>query len=201
MYQRRFLTFHSVREIYPLIFLCLILIPAQILAQQDTLKVTFDWVSISDTTFLGGKQAAFPNPVLSLITVRDKYNKYIHNLADTSRWLSAEDTARCGIVVDTIWNQIHEYHKEDNNIPDNPDVKLQVPEYQVLEIFDVKNLSIALVMDYSKSIGDSITVAEEAARRFIRQKKPKDEIAIIKFAWYDSLYQDFTADTTSQPAS
>jgi VWFA-related protein len=201
MCQRRFHIFYLNHKIFPLAFCLLILVPITLLAQQDTLKVTFNFVSISDTVVLGGKGAAFPHPVLSLITVRDQNNKYIHNLADTAEWLSPNDTALCKILVDSIWNRIYEYHKEDTTVPDTPDVKLQYPEYQIKEVYDVQRLSVALVMDYSKSIGDSIDIAEEAARRFIRRKKPKDEIAIIKFAWYDSLYQDFTTDTAKLMAA
>ena len=112
MCQRRLHSSQLTKEVILLVFCSLILIPSYIFSQQDSLKITFDFSSISDTTVLGGRSAEFPNPVLSLMTVRDQNNKYIYNLADTTQWLSPDDIALCGIRVDSIWQRIHEYHRD-----------------------------------------------------------------------------------------
>jgi len=103
-------------------------------SQTGNLEVRFKSVSISDTTILKGKQAGFPNPVLSIITVRDKNGRYIHGLADTSKWLAANDIAENGEKVDNIWKTILEYHKEDQSIPLNQNVKTMTPEFMITEV-------------------------------------------------------------------
>ncbi|HHS12493.1 MAG TPA: VWA domain-containing protein [bacterium] len=166
---------------------------------NDSLKVTFERVSIQDTTFLGGMRGGFPFPVLSIITVQNQKNSYIHGLADTSRWLFPGDTTQLGLPVDSVWSRIWETHQEDVSIPSMPDVKSlafdttwMVTEVENLEGYGV---SVAMAMDYSTSMGTGINAAEDAARTFIRQKNDLDRVALIKFNGGVRVFQTFTADT------
>ena len=167
-------------------------------AQQNSLKVTFEFVSIKDTTTFKGVRAGFPHPILSLITVTDQDGRYVHGLADTSRWLGPTDMTQLGVLVDQVWRNIYEYHREDTTIPPNPNVKQMTPEYRVIELYDVEGygLSVALAMDYSGSLGEDIYISEDAAKVFVRQMSRNDEAAIIKFTGKVNVFQEFTGDTT-----
>ena len=172
--------------------------PSFSFAQSDTLHITFDSVSIADTTVYRGVSAGFPHPVLSLITVKDEDNRYVHGLADKTRWLTPQDTNEMGVLVDDVWKTIWEYHEEDTTQPADPDVKQTTPEFLVTELTNV-GISVALVMDYSWSMLSDSTViqaAEEAARTFVRQMAVTDRAAIIKFRRHVEVFQDFTSDTT-----
>ncbi len=187
---------------YSLIFISLLvllfILPVVSFSQEQFLEVKFDHVSIQDTTVFRGLSARFPYPVLSLITVKDQNNRYVHGLADTTRWLSPTDTTEKGELVDHVWKTILEYHQENNNIPLNPNVKQTDSSYMVTEIYDVKEagVSVVLVMDYSSSMGDTVYKAEDAAKMLIRAMNPADRVALIKFDDDVVLYQDFTSDTT-----
>ena len=184
-------------KIFKRIIIPLVIISQAIFPQTNNLNVEFKKVSISDTTVLRGKTAGFPNPVLSVITVRDKNGRYVHGLADSSRWLRAEDTAENGEKVDNIWKVILEYHKENVSIPANNNVKLMNPEYMVTEVprLEGYGASVALAMDYSGSI-NNLEVIEDAAKQFIRQISNDDKIAVIKITDSIKVYQTFTSDTT-----
>ncbi|MBN2031156.1 VWA domain-containing protein [bacterium] len=163
-----------------------------------SLNVTFNHVSIADTTVFRGIPAQFPYPVLSLITVKDQQNRYVHDLADTTRWLYPTDIAQCGGLVDYIWGTVLEYHDENHSIPPNPDVKQTDSSYMVTEVYDVKEAgaSVVLVMDYSGSMGDTVYKAENAAKMLVRQMNPLDRVALVKFDQDVVVCQDFTSDTT-----
>ncbi|RKY53959.1 MAG: hypothetical protein DRP89_05520, partial [Candidatus Neomarinimicrobiota bacterium] len=139
--------------------------------------------------------AGFPYPVLFLITVQQENGLYVHGLADTARWLSAFDTTQCGLLVNDVWKTILEYHQEDTTLPANPDVKQTMPGFMVTEVSDV-GISVVLTMDYSSSMGDSISVAENAAIDFVRQMGVNDRCAVVKFRKMPEVFQDFTSDTT-----
>jgi VWFA-related protein len=164
----------------------------------QNLKVTFEQVSIHDTTEFRDVRARFPHPVLSVITVQDSNKRYVHGLADTSRWLSESDTNQLGGRVDEVWDTILEYHEENTSYPPDPDVKSQSPGYRVTELMQVKGfgLSVPMVMDYSGSMGDGIYIAEDAARTFVRAMGKYDRSSIIKFTGKVQVFQEFTGDTT-----
>ncbi len=190
-------THHSLRL---LILILLFVVSVQsVYPVVTSLKVKFDHVSISDTTVYRGLPAQFYFPVLSLITVTDQKNRYVHDLADTTRWLYPTDTTQSGSLVDNVWRTILEYHDENNSIPANPDVKQTDSSYMVTEVYDVQEagVSVVLVMDYSSSMGDTIYKAEEAAKLLVRQMNSLDRVAIVKFDSKSYVFQDFTSDTTA----
>lgn len=162
------------------------------------LRVKIEQISIDSTTVLSGKPAHFPFPVLSVITVQDENNRYVHGLADTSRWLLPNEPTPVGPLVNDIWKTILEYHAENPSYPENPDVKSTPTGFSVIETGEIENmgLSVALVMDYSGSMIDYFDEAEEAAKVFVRQMKPNDRVAVFKFSGDCYLMQDFTSDTT-----
>ena len=180
-----------------ILFFMLSMAAGNIYAQTGNLEVKFKSVSISDTTVLRGKQAGFPNPVMSIITVRDKKGRYVHGLADTSKWLTAMDIAENGEKVDYIWKTLLEYHKENTSLPDNKNIKTMIPEYMVTEVPRIKGYgaSIALAMDCSGSI-NNLDVIEDAAKNFVRSMSNEDQAAVIKITDYIMVYQTFTSDTT-----
>jgi len=179
------------------VFLCWIFVftSSPCFAQTNSLQITIDSVSIQNTTLYRGISANFPSPVLSLITVKDKNSRYVHGLADTSRWLSPSDTTQLGFLVDDVWDVLLEYHKENTMLPANKDIKQTTPEYMVTEIFN-EDISAALVMDYSGSIEWDIEAAEEASRVFVRQMRKNDRAALIKISDSVMVFQEFTSDTT-----
>jgi len=189
-----------IRRVHRIFFLAGVLFFSglHLLPADNNLRVEFVFTSVSDTTRIRDLSAGFPAPVMSLITVRDERGRYIHGLADTTRWLGPHDRNESGRLVDSAWAVIHEYHEEDPSYPPNPDVKDMVPPYWVTEVLDVEGygLSVMLTMDYSGSMGDDIFVAEDASRTFVRQMSPNDEAAFIKFTGKVNLVQEFTRDTT-----
>jgi len=195
MFQR--LNFKDILPIC-LITSTILLIPFSTLAQSDSLQVIFESVSIADTTIFKGVHGGFPNPVLSLITIKNQKGLYIQGLADTSRWLGPSDTTLSGAVVDSVWKVLLEYHQEDTTKPADPDIKKSSPEYMVTEVYNVegRGISAALAMDYSFSMGSDIEKAEDAARIFVRQMNEIDRAAIIKFNGVVHIIQEFTSDTS-----
>ena len=177
------------------LFIPFFLFPPLSFAQEDSLQVTFKLTSIHHSTQFRDSSAAFPNPVLSLISVLDSENQYVHGLANRENWIGPSDETESGFVVDSIWSVIHEYHEENPAIPDNPDVKLKRPLYQVTEITDNGILlSVALTMDYSWSMKGYWDTAKDAAIDFVNRLYVDDRAAIIKFYSDVYVYQDFTSD-------
>ena len=199
MFQRLFQ-----RRIYPsrlsvfqdLVLGAVLIFPIFSFSQTDSLQVKFDFVSIQDTT-IRDLTAGFPHPVISVLTIKDQHNRYVHGLADSSRWLSPTDTTQSGILVDSIWKTILEYHKENPTRPENPDVKQTNPVYMVTEVYGLLGVSVALVMDYSGGFAPYYDDAEAAARAFVRQKKENDRAAVVKFGGEARVLQEFTSDTTA----
>ena len=186
---------HKIVSIIFCLFILLFLFPLLSFAQEDSLQVTFNLTSIHHSTQFRDSSAAFPSPVLSLISVLDSENQYVHGLADREKWVGASDVTESGAIVDSIWSIILEYHEEDNNIPENPDVKSKIPPYLVTEVTDSGTLlSVALAMDYSWSMYDVVHTAKNAAIDFIKRLYDNDRAAIIKFYSDVYVYQDFTSD-------
>ena len=171
---------------------------AVLFPQTKSLQVTIDKISITDSTRYRNVPASFPYPVHSLVTVKDQNNHYVHGLADTTRWLSAQDLNQNGNRVDDVWNTLLERHQEDSTKPADPDIKHAQPGYLVTEISDVEGfgLSTALVMDYSGSMIPYFKDAEAASHVFIDQMRTSDRAAVIKFSGDVYVMQDFTSDTT-----
>lgn len=166
--------------------------------ESNGLRIRIEQISIDSSTVLSGKTAHFPFPVLSVITVQDANNRYVHGLADTSRWLLPNEPTPLGPLVNDTWKTILEYHAENPDFPENPDVKSTSTGFSVIETGEIENmgLSVALVMDYSGSMIDYFDQAEEAAKVFVRQMKLNDRVAVFKFSGDCYLLQDFTSDST-----
>ncbi len=171
-------------------------------AQTHPLNVTFESISIRPSTVFRDTAAGFPHWVMSLITVKDENEKYVHGLANRTRWLLPTEHNENGMLVDSAWSRVLEYHAppftppDDTTHPAQPDVKeLESPEFMVTEVFDV-GISVMLVMDYSGSLGDDIHISEDAARFFVRNKEDRDKVGIIKFTGKVELFQELTSDTT-----
>jgi VWFA-related protein len=179
-------------------FLAALLLSAALPASGGTggLKVRIERVTIDTTVTLGGKRADFPSPVMSIITVKDRSNRWIHGLADTTRWLSNSDVNQLGVPVSQAWPALLEYHAGDSLKPKNPDLKATTPGFKVREMRLDMGLSVALVMDYSGSMIGRFDSVKTAARAFVRQMQSKDRVAVWKFAKKSFLMQDFTSDTT-----
>jgi VWFA-related protein len=181
-----------------LAFACAVLLvhPASVFAQSNKLKIQFHSISIDSSTVLDDKTASFPDQVISVLTVKDPISRYMHGLADTSRWLSASDTTQRGELVSDVWQILREYHVADTTRPPNPDVKTTSPGFQVRELKLNMGLSVAMVMDVSGSMIGRFDSVETAAKVFVRQMSSKDRLAVYKFARESFLMQDFTNDTT-----
>ncbi|MBN2202551.1 VWA domain-containing protein [bacterium] len=164
--------------------------------QAGGLKVRIDQITIDTLTSLGGKRADFPSPVMSILTVKDRQNRWVHGLADTTRWLAAGDVNQLGQPVSQAWPVILETRVEDPSKPRNPDVTTTSPGFQVREMRLDMGLSVAMVMDYSGSMIGRFDSVKTAAKVFIRQMQSKDRVAVWKFSKKSFLLQDFTSDTT-----
>jgi VWFA-related protein len=165
-------------------------------AQAQPLRIRFEQVTIDPARVYGGISAQFPNPVLSVLTIKDSHNRYVHGLADTARWLYEGDAAQTGQHVTDIWKTILEYHADDPGRPVNPDVKSTRPRFQVREMRLNMGLSMAMVMDVSGSMIGRFDSVDNAGKEFIRMMNPNDRLAIFKFAKQCFLLQDFTNDST-----
>jgi VWFA-related protein len=164
---------------------------------QNSCFVHFINTSIQDSVVLSGLSAHFPHPVLSKIEVKDSLRRYIHRLADTKRWLSPTDTAENGQVVSSIWNVLTE-HYADPSLPSPrfTDIQKSSPPYQVIELGDM-GLSVALVMDYSGSMYDSLPNVVESGKVFVEGMRSYDQAAIMQFSKKCVLVNssgDFTSD-------
>ncbi|MDM7925303.1 MAG: VWA domain-containing protein [bacterium] len=194
---RSLLPFRLIARVFAYTLIGLSAAAAPAAGQTGGLKVHIDRITIDTLTTLGGKRADFPSPVMSILTVRDRQNRYVHGLADTTRWLSAGDVNQLGQPVSQAWPTILETHVDDPAKPRNPDVTATTPGFQVREMRLDMGLSVAMVMDYSGSMIGRFDSVKTAAKVFIRQMQSKDRVAIWKFAKKSFLMQDFTSDTTA----
>jgi VWFA-related protein len=195
---RAFLPFRRTIFLLLYIFGCIFLPAHRACAQANNLKVQFDQITIDPSRVFHGMPAGFPNPVMSVITVKDQNNRYVHGLADTSKWLGADDSNQLGQKVSNAWKTILETHADNPLKPKNPDVKQTRPEFRVRELGEIDNmgLSISMAMDYSGSMIDYFNDAEAAAKVLVRMMTRQDRMAVYKFSADNYLMQDFTSDTT-----
>lgn len=193
---RAFLPFRKIILNLLYMFGCILLPAHPDSARAQPLKIRIEQITIDPAKAYGGISANFPNPVLSVLTVKDSHNRYVHGLADTSRWLSAGNLAQTGQRVSDIWKTIMETHADNPLRPKNPDVKVTQPGFQVREMKLDMGLSVAMVMDVSGSMIGRFDSVDNAGKEFIRQMGSKDRVAIFKFAKQCFMLQDFTSDTT-----
>ncbi len=191
------------RLFFCIFFLIWLILPHHSVYSQDTtLVINFETVSLTDTIPRPERHltelANFPFPVMSVITVKDSNGHFVHGLADTTRWLSGSDTNERGQVVEEVWKILYEYHRDNEDYPPDPDIKKTRPDFLITEMYDLEGygLTVAAVMDYSRSMGEDIYLAEEGARSFFRLLKRTDHAALIKFSGKVELNQTFTNDTT-----
>jgi len=166
--------------------------------QSPHFKIKIEKISIQDTFQLRGLSADFPNPVMSVITVKNQHQHYVHGLANNKKWIGPGEKTDSGDWVDNIWDVIIEMHMDNPSYPGNRNVKQMTPEYRVTEAKSVTGygVSIGLAMDYSGSMGSGINHAENAARLLVREITTNDKVAIVKITDVASVFQDFTNDTT-----
>ncbi len=194
---RSLLPFRLIPHVFAYALIGIFAAVAPAAGQTGGLKVRIDRITIDTLTTLGGKRADFPSPVMSILTVKDRQNRYVHGLADTVRWLGAGDVNQLGQPVSQAWPTILETHVDDPSKPRNPDVTTTSPGFEVREMRLDMGLSVAIVMDYSGSMIGRFDSIKTAAKVFIRQMQSKDRVAVWKFSKKSFLMQDFTSDTTA----
>lgn len=192
------------------LFYVFLLFPLIAFSQQKQYTIDFQWCTATESglnvnpppTFpIKGKTPRFPNTIMSLVTIRDQDGRYIHSLADTSKWLGPDDFALNGQLVNDIWGPYLEYHVEDTTKPADNNVK---PHFEVLEFTDL-GVSVALAMDFSASMADTsipdwqnwFDPTVDAGKTFIRnmQLHKADSVAIVKFDSTVFVTHEFTQDT------
>jgi len=166
--------------------------------QADKLDVNIHKVSINPNTIYKDLPANFPFPVMSVMTVKDENNRYVHGLADTSRWLGNDDRNQNGNRISKVWRTLSEYHQENHNIPSDRDIKHTAPPFLIRELSNVDGLgvSMALVMDWSGSMDNDIYFAEDAAKVLMNNMNSSDQMAIVKVTDNIYIFQTFTSDTS-----
>ena len=176
------------------LFILLSLIPGSLFSLSRIMKVQVDTVWVDDTTVIRGTTASFPFSVLTRVKVYDENNHYVPMLASQERWLTLNDEAENGEPVRNIWSSALEYHVEDNTIPKNPDVKSNSEYFGVTEVrMHDYELSIMIVMDYSKSM-DDISIVEQATSDFIEESGGRERTGIVKFSDDVKVCQTPTTD-------
>jgi len=162
------------------------------------LKVSINTISLNRDFEVHGLVADFPFPILSTISVLDSSGVPITGLADTARWLGADETAEIGSRISDIWQPVLEYHHENPDLPASPNVFFQQPQPLFTEIREAIDIPVRtmLLMDASWSMRKEITNAVEGARSFVRMMRSNDEVGIIVFDDQIIANQPITADTT-----
>ena len=173
----------------------------------ENLKVNISQITLADTVIkdypiVGG----FPSYVLAYINVKDQNDNSVIGLADTSKWLKKNDIIQTlNVPVDSVWNQLLEFHRDDPNVPAMNDIYQTQPQFVITEVNDTtfqessgEPLAVSLVMDYSGSMSPAdIAGAEIAAISFINLLRAQDRVALIKFASTVDVVQNLTYDKNS----
>jgi uncharacterized repeat protein (TIGR01451 family) len=158
------------------------LIPESLFSLSRILNVQVDTVWVDEQTTIRGITASFPFSVLTRVKVYDENNHYVPMLASEERWLGLNDTAENGQLVRSNWPSALEYHVENNSLPKNPDVKSNPEYFGVTEVrMHDYELSIMIVMDYSKSM-DDVSIVEQATADFIEESGGRERTGIVKFS-------------------
>ena len=166
--------------------------------QADSLIICVNNIAMNGELTVRGLTANFPYPILSTISVVDSQGNRFPGLADTLRWLGAEDTAENGLLMQDIWSPLKEYHREDPANPPDPDLHHQTRRPLITEIRSTELIPTCtkLVMDVSSSMEQEIEDAKEGARIYIRLFRPVDSGGIVQFAGTVVNVQEMTRDTT-----
>ena len=179
----------------------LILMPMTASALARLLTVEVDTVWTDEAVTVRGVSSSFPYYVLSRVKVYDENNHYVPRLAARDRWLGLFDMTEGNQYVSEVWRTTHEYHVENNSIPENPNVKSNPEYFGVTEVrmYDY-DLSMMLVMDYSRSI-DDIQVIEDASLDLVQEIDGRDPIGVVKFSDEVKVCQTLTRDVELLEAS
>jgi len=124
----------------------------------------------------------YPDSIALYIRVYDNDGKLITNLAPPY-YKGEEDYHK-------IWSGLTEQIGDDGK-------PVEIGEFSVREFSDQDGIpyELALVLDYSGTMGTNIAGLEKAASAFVQLKRPQDRIAVVKF---DKAPQVVTASTSSQ---
>ncbi len=154
---------------YFLAILLLLSIPALAFCQSLTIRMN-DVSAAGDS--VRGMVSGFPFPVITrhISIIDSSTGAPALGLADSSRWLGANETARNGRTVKENWQVLQEYAVDDSiraNLYAQPDGPLlrEVTRFS----FPIISTSTMLVMDVSTSIDTvvELNLAKKGANRFV----------------------------------
>ncbi len=157
--------------------------PFNLAAGPDTLFVSVNNIAIAGEYALRGKTANFHYPVLSMLSLVDSSSRIVTGLADTVRWLNANETAENGLPITQIWPRLFEYHRDNPLFPPNPDLYQSSPGVSFTEVREWQNFptSTMLVMDVSGSMQDQIDEAKDANLLYVNLLRTVDRAGVIQF--------------------
>ncbi|MDZ7290180.1 MAG: VWA domain-containing protein, partial [candidate division KSB1 bacterium] len=170
---------------------------------QDSLVVLVNNISISGEFSLRGLTAAFPYPVMTVMTVIDRAGNPIIGLADTLRWLGPQDRAENGSPIPQIWKRLLEYHRDNPSLPLDPDLFNQRPGPLFTEVRWTNPVatSTMLVMDVSSSMREELPEAKEGVIAFLDQLHSLDRAGVIQFCAAIRELRPFTNDKNALKAN
>ncbi|MBN2010420.1 VWA domain-containing protein [candidate division KSB1 bacterium] len=167
-----------------LIFYTGILITKTPLSAADSLEVAVSNITINPADSIRGLNAAFPNPVISTITVLDDIGNPVFGLADTSTWIGPNDINNRGDRIRDAWHPLAEYHEENPSLPASQNLFDQFPDLLFTEVRETLRVpsSSMIVMDMSSSMRDEIGDARKGAVQYISQMRETDYCGIVFFS-------------------
>ncbi|MFZ5516888.1 MAG: VWA domain-containing protein [Candidatus Zhuqueibacterota bacterium] len=164
--------------------------------ETNPLQISISNISIDSSLTFRGLTGAFPNPVLSTISIIDYRSRVVIGLADTLQWLGPTDMANVGYPVAEIWSEVNEYHTADPSVPADPDAYNQSPAPLFTEVR--KNIPIPtrtiLIMDVSSSMVQELEDAKNGVRAYVELLRSIDEVGLIQFDRSIVRYQQLTTD-------
>ena len=121
---------------------------------SDSFSINVNNSSIDGAMEIRGVRSAFPDSVLTLISLTDSSGYPVTGLADTARWVGPHERAENGQRISDIWRPIFEYHKHNPNFPDNPDLYASsgFPRFTEVRNTTIFQTSTMLVMDMSERL-------------------------------------------------
>jgi VWFA-related protein len=150
---------------------------------QDSVWVHIEEISIRGNEPFRGFAPAFPYPVMTTLTVVNREGNFIIGLADTAKWLGPMDVAEIGVPVASLWKPILEYHRDDPDFPDDPDLTRQPFEPRITEVREDRNTpaTTMLVMDMSSSMDELVEEVKVGARQYVESLRDVDRTGVILF--------------------